>query len=223
MSKILFVEDDENQVAVMRSCMAACGHALDVANDARTAIDFIAVNQYDLFILDWNLPDGTGLQLLQQIRRGGKHVPVLMLTGNSSIQHKEEGFGSGADDYLVKPFDLRELKLRIEALLRRPSTYTGVVLRAGELELDTQTYQVRKNGKILKLQPKEFTLLTFFMRNQRVVFSAEAILDRVWSMDDAQGPESVRKVIQRLRQKIDDEGCESMIKTSHTRGYSFDP
>jgi two-component system, OmpR family, response regulator PhoP len=221
--KILFVDDDESQLASLKSWFHSSGHVLDVADDVETARAFLSVVQYDLIILDWNLPDGTGVQLLREIRTKGEAVPVLMLTGNSTIDHKEEGFTAGADDYLVKPFQLRELGLRVEALLRRPSNYTGVVMRAGSLEVDTQTYQVRKNGAPVKLQPKEFSLLIFFMRNQKTVFSAEAILERVWPSEQDAGPEAVRKVIQRLRDKIDSSGEQSLIRTTHTRGYSFEP
>lgn len=223
MPKILFVDDDANQLEAIKGWFDRAGHQLDFAVNAAAARDYLAVVHYDLVILDWNLPDGTGLEVLQELRRGGSRVPILMLTGNSGIDFKEAGFSSGADDYLTKPFELKELGLRVEALLRRPDTYTGTVLKAAGIEIDTSTFSVTRNGKPVKLQPKEFSLLVFFMRNQRKVFTAEAILERVWSTDQSLGSESVRKCVQRLREKIDEDGAPSLIKTSHTRGYSFEP
>ena len=224
MPKILFVDDDVEQLQTIKSWFARSGHELDSAETITRAQDYLATVEYDLIILDWNLPDGTGLEVLSKLRSDGRRVPVLMLTGNAGIDYKESGFSAGADDYLTKPFDMRELSLRIDALLRRPATYTGVLLSAADIELDMRTFSVRKSGKPLKLQPKELALLVFFMRNPGIVFSAEAIMERVWSTDAELGPESVRKCVQRLREKIDaPDAASSLIKTNHTHGYSFQP
>ncbi len=224
MPKILVLEDDQEQSEPIKSSLQTAGHEVDAACDVATAKAYLEAIHYDVIILDWNLPDGTGIELLSELRASGKKVPVLMLTGNATIENKETGFHSGADDYLTKPFQMRELNLRVDALLRRPPSFEGLVLKARDLELDTRSFVVRKNGAPIKLQPREFALLLFFMRNQNTVFSCEAILERVWSTDAELGIESVRKSIQRLRASIDDkEGESSYIRTSHTHGYSFNP
>ncbi len=223
MPKILILEDDQEQSGPIKASLQSAGHEVDAACDVATAKAYLEVIHYDIVILDWNLPDGTGIDLLSELRAGGQKVPVLMLTGNATIENKETGFHSGADDYLTKPFQMRELNLRIEALLRRPPSYEGLVLTARDLELDTRSFIVKKKGIPLKLQPREFALLVFFMRNPNTVFSCEAILERVWSTDAELGIESVRKSVQRLRASIDDKDGDSYIKTSHTHGYSFNP
>jgi DNA-binding response OmpR family regulator len=145
-----------------------------------------------------------------------------MLTGRSSISDKERGFDVGADDYLTKPFNLKELGLRVNALLRRPRTVNADVLEVRDIVLDPGKYRVTKSGIDLSLLPKEFALLQFFMRNRNIVFSAEALLERVWQSDSEAKPKAVSACIHRLRQKLENDGESPLIKTVHGVGYKLE-
>lgn len=177
-----------------------------VVNSAANGADAIAMIQayaYDLLIVDWQLPDKSGIEILKHYRGKGGDAPVLMLTGKDALADKEVGFGAGADDYLTKPFDHRELLLRLRALLRRgPLGNSSDTLIFGDLSLDPATYSVTQDGKAIKLTPKEFGLLEFFMRHPNQVFSAEQLLDRVWEDPLAGSPESVRVWLNKLRSKL---------------------
>jgi len=177
-----------------------------VVNTASNAADGIAMLQsyaYDLLILDWQLPDHTGVEILQQYRSKGGDAPALILTGKDKLSDKEIGFRAGADDYLTKPFDHRELLLRIKALLRRGRlSASSDTLVFGDLTLDPATYSVDQRGVPIKLTPKEFGLLEFFMRHPNQVFSAEQLLDRVWEDPLVGSPESVRVWLNKLRSKL---------------------
>jgi two-component system OmpR family response regulator len=142
-----------------------------------------------------------------------------MLTGRSSIQEKEEGLDCGADDYLTKPFNMKELSARIRALLRRPAPVSSNVLKVGGLTCDPGKYRVTRDGAEITLLPREFALLEFLMRHPDEVFSGEALLSRVWSTDSEATADTVRTNIMRLRQKIDKKGNDSIIETIPRVGY----
>jgi DNA-binding response OmpR family regulator len=170
------------------------------------------------------LPGMTGTAILKDFRSRGGASPVLMLTAKSSIEEKETGLDAGADDYLTKPFDARELLARIRALLRRPQAVSAAKeMHVGNLALDAKSARVYKDGQELKLLPKEFSLLELFMRYPDQVFSSEALLERVWSADSAASFDTVRTYIKTLRKKIDDPGADSsLIRTVHGVGYCLD-
>ncbi|HEY9788327.1 MAG TPA: response regulator transcription factor, partial [Candidatus Obscuribacterales bacterium] len=178
--------------------------------------------QYDLIILDWSLPDVSGIELLKQFRSQKNMTPVLMLTGKDTVADIEAGLNTGADDYLTKPFDMRELSARVNALVRRRAAIYDPVLRTRTLALDTRTKQVKKNGQEVKLQPQEVALLEFLLRNPNDVFSVDALFARVWPSDLDASPDTVRVCITRIRNKIDSEGQPSIIKTVHRVGYQID-
>jgi len=221
MAKILLVEDEDDISDLITAWLAKDHHVVEVASSGEAALDLLRVYPFDVLILDWMLPGISGVEVCRDFRTRGGTTPILMLTAKSHVNEKERGLDAGADDYLTKPFELKELSARIRALLRRPVSFSGTVLKVGSIVLDTSTHQVTKDGEELQLLPKEFALLAFFMRHPNQVFSAEALLDRVWSSDSEASPETIRTYIKRLRKKIDDKDKPSMVGTVHGVGYKL--
>lgn len=223
MSKILFVDDDKQLAAVASDWLTAEKYVVDVVNDGNEALSRLEFYPYDLVVLDLTLPGLDGVQVCRQHRAAGGSTPIIMLTGRTEVEQKMEGLDSGADDYLTKPFELRELSARVRALLRRPKSVVSEVLQAGPIKLDTKAQKLTRDGVEIRLLPQQMLLLEFFMRNPREVFSSEALLDRIWSSEAETSPDTVRVHITRIRQKLDEEGKPSFIRTLHRIGYSFDP
>lgn len=221
MAKILIVEDDLDLRQIVEDWLKHDHHLIETASKGDEALELIGIYSYDLIILDWQLPVYDGIQILKRFRQNGGKTPVLMLTGQDLAEQIEQGLDSGADDYLTKPFHMKELSARIRALLRRPISVTDNVLRAAGINLNPRTFAVTKDGADIRLLPKEFALLEFLMRHPNQVFSAEALLDRVWHSENDAAPETVRTCIKRLRRKIDGESEESVIQTLHGVGYKL--
>lgn len=194
---------------------------METVEDGEEALHRLKVSEYDLVILDWTLPKLAGVEVLKEHRRLGGQTPVLMLTGKDKISDKEEGFDAGADDYLTKPFHGKELTVRIKALLRRPPNLVKDVLRVGELVLEKENFSVRRGESEIRLLPKEFALLEFLMRHPNQVFSAEALLERVWVSESESTVEAVTTCIKRLRRKLESDGTPSPIATVHGVGYKL--
>jgi DNA-binding response OmpR family regulator len=222
MAKILVVEDDQNLSALIRNLLNVERHVVEVATNGDDAVGMLKVFKYDLVVLDWMLPGKNGNAVCQEYRSRGGATPILMLTAKSSIEEKEAGLDSGADDYLTKPFDPRELMARIRALLRRPQAVSSKELTIADLALDTKACKVFKGGQELKLLPKEFSLLELFMRYPNQVFSPDALLERVWTSDSSASFDTVRTYIKTLRKKIDTPNNASIIRTVHGVGYCLD-
>lgn len=222
MAKILIVEDDKLLSELMRQFLAREGHEIEVAADGGIAQAHLDAYEYDLVVLDWELPISSGIEILRELRANRTSTPVIMLTRKSAIEDKENGFVSGADDYLPKPFEMRELSLRISALLRRPAQFAGNLLRCGNFSLDPAARTFTKDDEEIKLLPREFALLEFLMRHPGEVFSAQALLRHVWTADSDASEEAVSICIRRLRRKIDSAGAPSSIRTLHGQGYKLD-
>ncbi len=225
MAKILLVDDAKHLLQVVQLWLEAEKHIVEAVEDGQEDLDRLRFHDYDILVIDWGLPGVTGTEVCRALRQSGNSMPILMLTGKKAIDDKETGFAAGADDYLVKPFEMRELSIRIKALLRRTiqgGTHKSI-LSAGNLQLDPESHRVLKDGAEIHLQPKEFSLLEFFMRHPGQVFSLDAVLDRLWSADAEASVESVRKHITRLRQKIQDQGSSAILKTVHGLGYKLEP
>jgi DNA-binding response OmpR family regulator len=220
--KLLLVDDDENLLNTVQDWFKAQNFEVDIVSNGREGLERLKFYKYDLVILDWGMPDMSGIDVCRAYRTEGGETPVLMLTGQDKIEHKETGFSAGADDYLTKPFSLRELAARVRALLRRPSTYTSEKLQVGTIFIDSGARKVVRNGKDIDLAPREFSLLEFLMRHADQVFSDEAILDRVWPSSSDASSETLRTCIKKLRRKIDIEGQASIIKNVAGVGYRFD-
>src|SRR6185369_1703835 len=177
MAKILVVEDDRELSEKLKQWLNWERHVVDVANSGDDGWYMLQQYEYEIVILDWNLPGLTGYEVLKKYRANGGNAPVLMLTGMDQIEDKEQGFDAGADDYVTKPFNTRELSARIRALLRRPSDVYPQALTVGNLSLDSRAIKVTKEGKEIQLQPKEFALLEHLMRHPNKVFSSKSLLE----------------------------------------------
>lgn len=222
MAKVLIVDDDTNLAASVVDWLAALEHHIvDHIDDGQQAADVLKTINYDIIILDWKLPSMPGIEVLRQFRSNGGKTPVIMLTGKDTLDDKEQGLNYGADDYLTKPFHVRELSARVRALLRRPKAISGNVLTAGKVALDPSGFAVTKDGEAVLLSRLEFAVLEFFLRHPGQVFSVETLLERVWPIDSERSPEGVRALIKRIRQKVD--YCEpSLIQNVRGRGYKLE-
>jgi two-component system, OmpR family, response regulator len=222
MSKILIVEDEEDLAIQVCDWLTREHHTVEHVSNGKTAVDHLAVSKYDLIILDWLLPGMDGIDICKKYRSTGGKAPILMLTAKSNIEDKEVGLDSGADDYLSKPFHLKELSARVRALVRRSSAQSTTILEAGDIVLDPSARTVSKGGVAIHLERKEFNLLEFLMRNVNKTFSAEALLDRVWESGSMASSDAIRTYIKSLRKKIDSPDAASMITTVHGVGYKLE-
>lgn len=223
MSKILVVDDDYAVADCVEETLNLPGMIVDVAGSAEEAEGFLHVSPYDLIILDWNLPKVSGVGFLEKIRASGSHTPVLMLTGRGSVEEKTLGLERGADDYLVKPFDSRELLARVRALLRRPARIeSNNQICIDNIVLDCRTRAVLNAGVPVELTRQEFVLLEFLMKNKDEVFSADVLMDRAWSSLSESSPAVIRVHITHLRKKLRASGDDDCpIKNVHGQGYVF--
>lgn len=218
MTKILVVEDDQDLAQMVRSYLLFERYEVENVYDGREGLSRVKTYEYDIIILDLGLPDCSGIEVLKSLREKGSRTPVLILTGKHSVEEKEQGLDAGADDYVTKPFHMKELGARLRALLRRPPPITGSnTLKAANITLDVSKFRVMKDNEVITLVPKEFQLLEFFMRHPNQVFSSEALLNRVWPNNSDSAPQALRTAMKRLRKKIDPDG--ELIKTVHGVGY----
>lgn len=223
MARILVVEDEVTLARVVEDWLLGEQHTVEVVHDGPMAVQKLSGNIYDVIILDWQLPGLSGLEVCKQYRSNGGSAAIIMLTGKREIIDKEQGLDSGADDYLTKPFQMRELSARLRALLRRSRKLQETVITIGNLVLDSSRRAVTKDGKEIQLMPKEYALLEFLMRHPGQVFSHDALIDGVWSEESDASPDTLRVHIKRLREKIDTKGEESIIRTLHRLGYKLEP
>ena len=224
MAKILIVEDDEQLSELIVDWLTGEKHTPEAVYEGTEGLQRLKFYKYDVIILDWELPGLSGPEICNQFRQSGGQTPILMLTGKKEVTDKATGLDAGADDYLTKPFHMIELSARLRALLRRASVdVSRTILSAGHISLDPVSRKVTAHGNEIALQPKEYSLLEFLLRHPNQPFSAEAILDRVWSSESDASPDTVRLQIMRLRHKIDAEGKESMVRTIHRVGYMLVP
>src|SRR5689334_6164736 len=219
--RLLVVEDEEDLAEGLRVGLARTGYAVDVALDAAEAYDRLTVNEYDLMLLDINLPDGDGFTLCRSLRSGEVATPgdgdlrVLMLTARGGLEDRVRGLDEGADDYLVKPFALAELLARVRALLRRDTSGTSSVVTVGDIVLDAARHAVTLHGEALALTPKEFAVLEYLMTRPGRVVSSEELLEHVWDAHADPFTQTVRVTVGTLRRKLG----EGSIDTVTGRGY----
>ncbi len=222
MPNILLVEDDEALSFEIKRAIEHEGH--DVANCSNIADARLILKEtkFDLIVLDWGLPDGSGVDLCVEIRQAGENAAILMLTGRASPAEKVQGLDSGADDYLTKPFHLRELTLRVRSLVGRAQRPLQTqVMKTRGLVLDEGKRSVTRDGAAIELTVKEFALLEFFMRNKDRVFSLDDLLNHVWVAEEEAAPDTVRTHIKNLRRKLDRADEDSLIQNVHGFGYRF--
>jgi DNA-binding response OmpR family regulator len=222
MPRILLVEDDEELANKIASALTFQHFQVEVMGNGEDALQLLKRFIFDLIILDWNLPEKTGIEICQSFRNRGGNTPILFLTGRGSVMDKETGFMVGGDDYLTKPFHIRELSARIRALLRRPHATERQSLEVGRLALEIETYRVFIDGQPVKLLPKEFALLEFFMKHPNEPFSSKALLERVWESDSDASEDTIRTYIKTLRRKITPKGDDCPLKTIAGYGYKLE-
>ncbi len=216
--RILIIEDDEGIVRVLRRSLMYEGYSVETALDGETGINLAKEHHPDLVVLDWMLPGMDGLEVCQRLRTAG-NVPILMLTAKDTIQDRVQGLDAGADDYMVKPFQLEELQARIRALLRRTQPERIPVLTFADLSLDTSTRQATRKGRSISLTAKEYDLLELFLRHPRQVLTRETIFDRVWGYDFGGESNVLDVYIRYLRQKMEAEGESRLLFTVRGVGY----
>lgn len=218
--RILVVEDDVQLADMLTEALTNSQYRVDVAHDGEIAWDWIEAFEYNLVLLDITLPKMSGIRLCQRLRDRNSAIPVLMLTARDTIADKIIGLDAGADDYMVKPFDLEELMARVRALLRRGGAATRPNFCWGDLRLNSITYEVTYKNQPITLTPKEYALLELLVLNGRRVLGRLGIIERLWTMDDPPTEEAVKFHIKTLRQKLRlVDAPEDFIETVHGLGY----
>jgi DNA-binding response OmpR family regulator len=226
--RILLVEDERDAARMVAKGLREQAYAVDVVADGEAACDQAAINDYDAIVLDVLLPLKDGLAVCRQLRREGASVPILMLTARDSELDKVLGLELGADDYVTKPFSLRELQARIRALLRRSETQanapavTAKTVDLGNVRVDLAGHQLLRDGEALPVKPKAFELLVFLIRNAGQVFTREQLLERVWGYDYAGETRTVDVHVHLLRQRVEEDAANPRyIQTVRGVGYVF--
>jgi two-component system phosphate regulon response regulator PhoB len=221
--KILIVEDEQAIREMIAFHLSRAGYDISEARDCREAREQIADNRPVLALVDWMLPDMSGLELTRMLKRNDEYddLAVIMLTARAEERDKISGLDGGADDYITKPFSPRELVARIQAVLRRTDSASDDSVRAGVLELDLAGHRVLSSGQEIKLGPTEFRLLQFIMTHADRVYSRAQLLDRVWGANVYVEERTVDVHIRRLRKALADVGVDSYIQTVRGAGYRF--
>jgi DNA-binding response OmpR family regulator len=221
LAKLLVVEDDATLCDVIGELLTRDHHMPEIVSSGDEALLRLKTYSYDLVVLDWELPGLSGVEIMSEFRGRGGTTPILFLTGRRTLPDKEVVFNAGADDYLTKPFQGKELTLRVNALLRRSQGNASVSLKVGSMELDRGAFRVMRGTEEIRLLPKEFALLEFLMRHPDTVFDPESLLNRVWETESDATVEALTSCIKRLRKKLDEEGRPSIIRNVHGVGYGF--
>ena len=222
--RVLVIEDEHKIARALGRALEQEKYAVDIVYDGDEGYAMATTEPYDVMIIDRMIPgEYDGIAIVTELRKQKIHTPVLLLTALGSVADKTKGLDSGADDYLVKPFSLEELLARIRALLRRPVEQKDVVLSAGDLTLDTTTFEVKRAGQTIRLTGKEFALLEFLLRNQGRPLSKETIIAHVWDYDADILTNTVEVYIKYLRNKVDAPfKTPPLIQTARGFGYKID-
>ena len=220
--RILVVDDDPQVSELVQQGLSAENYEVDTAQDAEEAQSAIQRVEYDLIVLDLNLPGKDGVKILKEIRTTDRKTPVLILTGRSAVETRIECLDAGADDCLIKPFSFAELSARIRALRRRaPGINEQLVLKHDNIELDRVNRRATRNGKSIDLTSREFVLLEYLMRHAGQNLTRAAILKEVWQLDFDPGTNVVEVYIAMLRKKLDEGHSSKLIRTVRGLGYKF--
>ena len=217
--RVLLVEDEAQIADFITRGLSEQGYAVDVARDGEEAIDWTEAAEFDAIILDVMLPKRSGIEICATLRERGFRTPILMLTARDAVEDRVKGLDSGADDYLVKPFAFVELQARLRAPMRRESAVLGDVLQVGDLDLDTNTLVVSRQGVVLDLTTKECRLLEYLMRHPNQVLTRTMIAEHVWNYDFDNATNVIDVHIRNLRRKIDDPFTAKLIQTVRGTGY----
>ncbi|WP_414755037.1 two-component system response regulator RppA [Anabaena sp. CCY 9910] len=223
--RILLVDDEVELTVPLSRVLTREGYTVEAAYEGKSGSEMATVGNYDLLILDWMLPGKTGLEICQELRRQGKITPVLFLTAKDTLDDRVQGLDAGADDYLVKPFELRELLARVRALLRRSSSQTYEAtpgrLTVADLELDCENQVAYRQGRVIELSQKESQLLQYFMEHTGQLLTHAQILQHLWEDNEPPNSNVIAALIRLLRRKIEVGKELPLIHTVYGKGYRF--
>jgi DNA-binding response OmpR family regulator len=218
-TRVLVVEDDEDIAQVLQRSLRLEGYEVRVAGDGEAALSTYPEFAPDLMVLDLGLPKLDGVDVARRLREGGEDLPILMLTARDALESRVEGLDSGADDYLVKPFERQELLARLRALLRRRPPRGMAPLTVGDLRLNPDTHEVYRADRRVDLTQREFELLEYLMRNERLVISRQRLLDEVWGYDPFSITNTIEVFVSNLRRKLEAGGEPRLLHTVRGAGY----
>ena len=217
--RLLYAEDEKSLAKAVSTILIRNNYSVDVVYDGLSALDYLATENYDGVILDVMMPKLDGIQVLKRMRENGDRTPVLLLTAKSEIDDRVSGLDSGANDYLTKPFDMKELLARIRAMTRVQSVQTDTTLTCGKVSLDCSSYDLTGPGGSCKLAGKEFQMMEMLMRNPRKLISTEHFMDRIWGYDSEAELNTVWVYISMLRKKLKAIDADIEIKAQRGAGY----
>ncbi len=218
--KVLIIEDDHNLRLLIKNFLERYKYLTEEASDGKEGYQKIITNEYDCILLDLNLPKLDGIEVARKVRSEGINTPIIMLTARSQIYNKIEGFDTGADDYITKPFDMKELVARISAIIRRSSANKNNVLEFAKQKVNVNNNTIEtKTNEIVKLSNKEMGILEYLIRNEKRIVSAEELLEHVWDREVNIFSDTVKTHIKTLRKKVDKD--KKYIKTIKGKGYIY--
>ncbi len=221
--RILLVEDDPEQLEPLHAALSEVGHIVDAIQNGGIAQWILSQRNYDLLILDWMLPEVSGIDLCRSYRRSGKTIPVLMLTAKDTTIDKITGLDAGADDYLVKPFDVFELLARVRALGRRSPLWQEETLQLEDLTLNLMTLIVKRGENSIQLSTRECQLLEYLLRHSRQVMSRDQLEQALWAGGDEPESNAITALVRRLRQRLGSLNAAEWIETVYGMGYRMIP
>ena len=221
--RVLLVEDDSRIAHFAAKGLREHAYAVDIAVTGEDALYQVAVNTYDLVILDIMIPEPDGFAVCKELRRLGHRMPILMLTARDAVEDRVEGLDRGADDYLTKPFEFRELLARLRALSRRPSVLQPATLSVADLVVDTGAQTVSRGGKPIPMTTKEYALVEFLTRNAGRVVGRAEIAEHVWDEEFDPFSNLIEVYVNRIRRKIDAKGLKPLLHTRRGAGYVLSP
>ncbi len=216
--RILIVEDEKGIAGFLKEGLEEEGFAVDIANEGKKGLELASVNDYDMLLLDWNLPGISGVEICRQVRKENSIVPVIFLTARDTVQDTVYGLEAGANDYIKKPFEFEELLARIRVQLRSKNG-EHAVLTLGDIELNLDTHRIFRNAKEIELTPKEFSLLEYLIRNKGKVCTRTRIIEHVWDIHFDSDTSVIDVYINFLRKKLDTGNSPNLIHTIRGVGY----
>jgi DNA-binding response OmpR family regulator len=219
MAKILLVDDDQNLVASLKDLLAAENYETETAYLGKDALQLLQNFAFDLIVLDWGLPDLSGIDVLKEFRKAGGATPIIILTGQTDILNKMEGLGSGADDYVTKPFHTRELVARIRAVLRRPGAILPTTKSTGNVTMIEGNRTITVDGKPVNLGRREFSVLEYLFCHPNRAHSAKELMKAIWPSEAEASEDAVRVCVNSLRKKITSADGNCVVKTILGSGY----